>query len=398
MPSAEVNQIRSPSIERRKFLCQASGSVVPFVLGSPFGTLGQAPASNPASKDLIVRQSSPTNLEFPFATLDSLLTPNDCFFVRNHFPAPKLDPKAWRLKVEGAVQQPLELTFEELSKMSARTAPITLECSGNGRALLVPKVKGVPWQLGAVSTAEWTGVPLAAVLDKAGLRDAAVDVILEGADGGELQDEPKPAGMVRFARALPLKKALQPEVLLAHRMNGAVLPENHGFPLRAVVPAWYAVASVKWLTRIIITDRPFHGLYQSVDYSFFQRQNGLPVLVPISELNVKAEIAQPVTNEIVPAGKDYRVHGAAWTGDSEVTKVEVTTDGGLAWSEAKLLGNPVRYTWRLWEFIWQRPQSGRYILMARATDRRGRTQPMTRDPDRRNYLVSHVLPVDVHVR
>jgi DMSO/TMAO reductase YedYZ molybdopterin-dependent catalytic subunit len=359
---------------------------------------GQSPGKPSGSPELIARQDTPTNLEFPFAALDSFITPNGRFFVRNHFPAPKLDPKTWRLKIEGAVKQALELTYDDLVKMPTRIAPVTLECSGNGRALLVPKVKGVPWELGAVSTAEWTGVPLAALLDKAGLRDTAVDVILEGADGGELKEEPKPTGFVYFARALPLPKARQPEVLLAHRMNGVALPENHGFPLRAVVPGWYGIASVKWLTRLIVTDRPFHGYYQSIDYSYFERRNGLPILTPITELEVKAEVAHPIANEHVPAHKDYRIHGAAWTGESEVAKVEVSTDSGQTWTAAKLLGEPVPYCWRLWEFTWRAPQPGQYTVMARATDQRGRTQPLKRDPDRRNYLISHVLPVAVEVR
>jgi DMSO/TMAO reductase YedYZ molybdopterin-dependent catalytic subunit len=239
---------------------------------------------------------------------------------------------------------------------------------------------------------------LAALLARAGVRDQAVDVILEGADGGEVKDEPKPAGFVPFARGLPLKKARQPEILLAHRMNGAVLPEDHGFPVRAVVPGWYGVASIKWLTRILVTDRPFHGFYQSIDYSYFERRNGLPALVPITELEVKAQVARPVANERVPADKDYRIHGAAWTGESEVAKVEVSTDGGQTWAAAKFLGKPVAYSWRLWEFNWRAPPPGRHTVMARATDQRGRTQPMRRDPDRRSYLISHVLPVEVDAR
>jgi DMSO/TMAO reductase YedYZ molybdopterin-dependent catalytic subunit len=197
---------------------------------------------------------------------------------------------------------------------------------------------------------------------------------------------------------LPLTKARRPEVLLAHRMNGAALPENHGFPVRAVVPGWYGVASVKWLTRLIVTDRPFHSFYQSIDYSYFERRDGLPAVVPITELDVKAEIAQPVANAQVPANKDYRMHGAAWTGESEVVKVEVSTDSGQSWTAAKLLGKPVPFTWRLWEFNWRTPQPGRYTVMARATDQRGRTQPLKRDPDRRNYLISHILPIEVEVR
>src|SRR5207244_2932017 len=137
------------------------------------------------------------------------------FYVRNHFPTPALDAKAWRLRVEGAVDRPLELTLDQVRDLPSRTLAVTLECAGNGRAFLVPKAKGVPWELGAVSTAEWTGVPLAAVLDKAGVRPGAVEVILEGADRGEPANDPKPPGAIAFARSLPLAKARKPEVLLA---------------------------------------------------------------------------------------------------------------------------------------------------------------------------------------
>jgi DMSO/TMAO reductase YedYZ molybdopterin-dependent catalytic subunit len=347
---------------------------------------------------LIVRQAEPPNLEFPFASLDTFLTPTERFFVRNHFAVPKLDAAAWRLKVEGAVRQPLEMSYEELRRLPSRTRAATLECAGNGRALLVPRVKGVPWELGAVSTAEWQGVPLGAVLDKAGLRDGVVEVVLEGADEGEIKDEPKPPGKIHFARSVPLGKA-RTDVILAHQMNGRPLTEEHGFPVRAVVPGWYGVASVKWLTRIVAVDRPFRGFFQTFDYSTFVRRAGQPVVEPITEMQVKAQPARPTRGEVVPAGKEYRVFGAAWAGEAEVARVEVSTDGGFTWDAARLLDPPAPCAWRRWEYAWQVPgQPGKAVLQARATDSRGRTQPAERDPDRRNYMVTHVLPVEVEVR
>src|SRR5262249_41711803 len=181
-------------------------------------------AADEKMPSLIVREKDPENLEFPFASLDSFLTPNKLFYVRNHFALPKLDADTWRLRVVGAVKKPLEFTHAEILKLPARTVPVTLECAGNGRAFLDPKQKGVQWQLGAVSTAEWTGVPLTTILERAGVRDGAVDVILEGADSGEVKNDPKPGGKLHFARGMPLAKALKPDVLLAHRMNGKALP------------------------------------------------------------------------------------------------------------------------------------------------------------------------------
>ncbi len=265
------------------------------------------PADAPAFPGLISREEEPQNLEFPFPTLDSFLTPNPRFYVRNHFAAPKLEARDWRLKVEGAVEHPLELTYDELLKMAPRTQTALLECAGNGRVFLTPKASGVAWELGAASNAEWAGVPLASVLDKAGVRGAAVEVILEGADAGEIKDEPKSPGKISFARSLPLEKARKPEVLLAHKMNGEDLPAAHGFPVRALVPGWYGMASVKWLTRIVVTDRPFQGYFQSLSYTSFERVNGLPSMVPVTELEVKAEVARPMRGEVVQAG--FRLPG-----------------------------------------------------------------------------------------
>jgi DMSO/TMAO reductase YedYZ molybdopterin-dependent catalytic subunit len=383
-------------LDRRTFVTGVAASALPLLT-----RLAPADTNPPAAAfpGMIVREREPVNLEFPFSTLDSFLTPNERFFVRNHFAIPEVDLPTWRLTVAGAVRQPLHLSLDELRQLPSRTVTATLECAGNSRAFLVPRPRGVTWEFGAVSNAEWTGVPLAAVLERAGVRDGAVDVILEGADSGVVNDEPKSPGPIHFARSISLEKARRPEVLLAYRMNGKELPVAHGFPLRAIVPGWYGVASVKWLTRILVSTLPFRGYYQTLDYSIFRRRDGLPTLQPISELEVKAQIARPAPFEVVPAGMAYRVFGAAWTGESEVSRVEVSTDGGKSWAPARLLESAVAHAWRFWEYSWQAPATpGRQVLLARATDKRGRTQPLQRDPDRRNYVISHVLPTEVEVR
>jgi DMSO/TMAO reductase YedYZ molybdopterin-dependent catalytic subunit len=383
-------------IDRRSFLRGTTAAAVAMGCGSPF--LRSLRGEEPAPAGLIVRQKDPDNLEFPFASLRSFLTPNELFYVRNHYSVPSIDLNTWRLRIVGAVARPLELTYDQLQAIPAVTEAFTLECAGNGRAYLSPKAKGVPWELGAISTATWTGVPLAALLERAGVAPGAVEVILEGADRGEPVGEMKPPGKLSFARSLPLAKALRPEVMLAHRMNGAALPPAHGFPLRAVVGGWYGMASIKWLERIVVTDRPFLGYEQSADYTIWQRRAGIPSLTPIGEVEVKASIARPSAGEVVPAGAAYRVHGAAWTGESDVANVDVSTDGGKNWQPARLLGDPVPFAWRLWEYSWRPAAGGKHTLMARATDRRGRIQPLERDPDRRNYLISHVQPVEVEAR
>ena len=240
---------------------------------------------------------------------------------------------------------------------------------------------------------------LGAILNQAGLRPEAVEVILEGADSGEIKDPPKPNGAIHFARSLPLSRANRPDVLLAYRMNGDPLPLSHGFPLRAVVPGWYGMASVKWLTRIIVTDRPFNGYFQTVDYARWERPNGIPTRVPLTEMQVKSEIARPDMREVVTAGSAYRVFGAAWTGDADIERVEISPDGGQTWERAQLLDKPVRYAWRFWEYQWRVPaKQGRYTLLSRATDTQNRAQPMQRQPDTENYMINHVLPIDVDVR
>jgi DMSO/TMAO reductase YedYZ molybdopterin-dependent catalytic subunit len=346
----------------------------------------------------IVRSEEPLNLEMPFETAEGFITPTRSFYVRTHFPIPKIDRDAWWLHVEGEVEKPFAINYEELVELESRTIPVTLECAGNNRNFLEPKVKGVQWRLGAVGTAEWTGVPLSALLDRALVRPQAREVILEGADGGILEDPKSPPGELRFSRSIPLSKA-RADVLLAYKMNGSDLPAEHGFPLRAIVPGWYAMASVKWLQRIIVTDQPFTGYYQTIDYAYWKRRGDTAELTPLAEMQVKAEIAKPSQGEIISANSSVRVHGAAWASDGEIAKVELSADGGSAWSEAKLLGKSIQNAWRLWEFDWQTPgKAGKQILVARATDSLGRTQPVERDRDRGTYMINHLLSITVEVQ
>jgi DMSO/TMAO reductase YedYZ molybdopterin-dependent catalytic subunit len=346
----------------------------------------------------IVRGEDPLNLETPFETLDDFITPTKSFYVRTHFPIPAIDRDAWWLHVEGEVENPFAINYEELLKLKSRTIPVTLECAGNNRDFLEPKVKGVQWGLGAVGTAEWTGVPLSTLLDRALVRSEAREVILEGADGGMLDDPKSPPGELEFARSIPLAKA-RGDVFLAYKMNGDDLPPEHGFPLRAIVPGWYAMASIKWLQRIIVTNEPWAGYYQTMDYAFWKRRGDIAQLAPLTEMQVKAEIAKPVKGERVPADSNVHVHGAAWTSDGEVTKVELSTDGGATWNQAKLLGEAKPNAWRLWKFDWRTPSDpGETSLIACATDSRGRTQPVERDPDCGTYMINHLLPITVEVR
>jgi len=339
----------------------------------------------------IIRSEEPLNLEMPFETLEQFLTPTKSFYVRTHFPIPKIDKAKWRLRVEGEVERPLELSHDDLLQLQSQKIPVTLECAGNNRSFLEPKVKGVQWRLGAVGTAEWTGVPLSILLERVRLKPNAREVIFEGADEGVLDDAKAPRGRLRFARSVPLAKA-RADVLLAFQMNDKELPPEHGFPLRAIVPGWYAMASVKWLTRVILIDRAFAGYYQTLDYAFWS--NG--ELVPLSEMQTKAQIARPVNGDTVPANSTVRVFGAAWS-CGEIARVEVSTDAGSTWTEAQLLGDSKRNAWRFWQYSWRTPTRGKATLMARATNARGGTQPTERDWNRGTYMINHLLPINVAI-
>ncbi|UQN10066.1 sulfite oxidase [Deinococcus sp. QL22] len=356
------------------------------------------PVHAPVSPAMIVRQSSPANLEFPFHTLSERLTPPGQFYVRSHFPVPELNAEEWRLEVGGLVGQPLCLTLADLQAMTPHTVTVTLECAGNSRSFLTPKVAGVAWDLGAVSTAEWTGVPLSAVLERAGLQAGAREVVLCGADRGCLDEPAKTPGIIAYERSLPLNKA-QTDVLLAYAMNGEPLTPQHGYPVRAIVPGWYGMASVKWLTGICVTDTPFQGFFQTLDYSYWESVGSLsPQMTPLSVMQAKAQIARPAPGETVAAGKPYVIMGAAWTGEAKIIRVEISTDGGQTWAEAELTDPAEAHVWRRWRYLWHAPDpSGTVTLLARATDSSGQTQPTKHTPERGKYMITFPLPIAVMV-
>ncbi|MEP6777287.1 MAG: sulfite oxidase [Chthoniobacterales bacterium] len=333
----------------------------------------------------------------PFSSVDGFITPNESFYVRCHFPVPQIARRDWRLQVAGDVEEPFEIGYDDMREMESRTISATLECAGNNRRFLEPKVKGVQWGLGAVGNAAWQGVPLATLLSRAKPKPGAIEVILEGADEGPLEERWAPPGNTRFARSLPLAKA-QEDVLLAYEMNGEELSDAHGFPLRAIVPGWYAMASVKWLRRIVVTSSPFDGYYQALDYAYWERAHGLARRVPLREMQVKAQISQPENGERVRTDTTIRIHGAAWGAGHKIAKVEFSSDGGESWREARLIGEGMPNAWQLWEYDWRTPSTPqRSTLRVRATDSSGQTQPMQHDSDRGGYMINQIVPINVEV-
>ena len=237
----------------------------------------------------------------PLEALRNDITPPGLHYLLNHFDIPFIDAEHWHLRIGGAVQRALELNLKALRRAPRISIPVTLECAGNGRSLLRPRPLSQPWRLEAVGTAVWTGVPLAYLLAQAGVEDDAVEVVFTGADSG-IQ------GGVRqqFARSLPIAEALRPDIVLAYRMNGNDLPPQHGYPLRLVVPGWYGMASVKWLSSIKVLTKPFDGFQQTVAYRY--QQDADDAGTPVTWINVRSLMVPPgvpdffTRSRILPAG------------------------------------------------------------------------------------------------
>lgn len=335
----------------------------------------------------------PENSETPLDAVASWVTPNRLFFVRNHFTVPEINRAKWELRIEGLVDCPRTWTFAELAAMPQHSVFATVECAGNGRSFLREKAAGVQWGAGAIGHAEWTGVPLRELLNRAGLKTGAVEVVFEGADRGVEPDHPAP---MNFSRSLPLTKALDADTLVALRMNGDLLDSNHGAPMRLFVPGWYGVASVKWLRAVRVIDHAYPGYFQTTKYSIQRSIAGEQRLLPLGPGVVKSEILQPAAGAELGVGT-HRIAGLAWGGEERIARVEVSTEGGRGWQAAHLKGLQQPYSWCRWEYLWTVTTPGDYSIRVRAHSAAGETQPLEYDPDNLGYLINIVLPRLVHV-
>jgi sulfite oxidase len=385
---------------RRDFLKQMSGAalaagaapaMLTWALPFPQGQNVEVPGED----GMILRSFRFVDLEAPVEYFNTWLTPIPHFFVRNHMHEPsELNADDWRLTIGGEVEKPLTLNLAELSKFETHTVVNTLECAGNGRSLQRPQVPGIQWGKGAVSTARFSGPRLRDVLQRSGVKATGKHVMFRGLDE-------VPGKVPPFIRSIPIEKALDSDTLVATHMNGAALTRHHGYPARVLVPGWIGAASCKWLTEIKVLETEFVGNFMSPAYRF-PNQPGKPGDAvkpedthPLTGLSVKSVISGPGDGANVKAGK-IAVHGAAWAGEANVVKVEVSTDGGSTWAAANLGHDQARYAWRLWNYEWK-AKGGDYAILSRATDSQGRVQPAAPVWNPSGYLYNAVDQVKVHV-
>jgi DMSO/TMAO reductase YedYZ molybdopterin-dependent catalytic subunit len=312
------------------------------------------------------------NHGLPLEALRYDVTPVGLHYLLTHYDIPLTDEPGWRLTLTGRVTRSPAWTVDDLRRRPARTVRVTMECAGNGRARLRPRPVSQPWLVEAVGTAEWTGVPLRDLLAEAGVADDAVEVVFTGADHGVERGVEQD-----YQRSLPLADAMRGEVLVAYAMNGGPLPPQHGAPLRLVVPGWYGMASVKWLHRIEVVDRPFEGFQNAVAYRLRQ-QAGEPG-VALTRIAPRALIVPPGYPDFLSRERTVRagpvpLTGRAWSGHAPIAAVDVSADGGRSWAPATVGPAAGRWAWREWRHEWS-ARPGRHVLTVRARDEAGNVQP-----------------------
>jgi DMSO/TMAO reductase YedYZ molybdopterin-dependent catalytic subunit len=355
----------------------------------------EAPMSRVSFTDLMVLSQDPLVVGVPLNSLNQERTSANQFFIRNHFNIPQVDASTWSLTVDGEVERTLHLKYDEITGMVAKELMVLLECAGNSRASVQPPIEGLLWDHSGVSTARWKGVSVRAVLERAGLRGSAKEVLFQGADGGKERGVP---GEMNFAMSLPLEKALEPDTILAYEMNEEPLAPEHGYPVRVVVPGWFGMTSVKWLTRMRVLDRPFEGYHQTSYYVLISE--GIADSSPkerVTSMPVKSLISWPSRGQVLDMGS-HSVRGVAWSGHGTITQVEFSVDNGRTWHLADLDVSESPYAWRQWQIEWEARQPGYFLLRARATDRAGNCQPSQAKWNFRGFANNSIHAVPVQVR
>ena len=403
LASHNANSIRALVRSRRAFLKDASFAATGALTATPlltWGTEQSAAADSPRVVDgkdgMIIRSLRFLDLEMPPEFANVWITPVQHFYVRNHmFEPSRIDVGRWNLNLSGEVEKPIVLKLSDLGNFDQHSITNTLECAGNGRAFQDPRVPGIQWQRGAVGNARFTGPRLADVLQRTGVKPTGKHVMFRGLDE-------VPGNVPPFIRSIPIEKASDPATLIATHMNGAPLTHHHGFPARALVPGWVGAASCKWLTEIQVVEKEFEGNFMKPGYRYPDQPVAPGAAVkpeethPLTALAVKSMIANPTDGSKRKLGS-ISVHGVAWAGEAEIVKVEVSTDGGGTWRSAELGKEHEHYAWRLWRFPWKPNKSDHYVILSRATDNQGRTQPNTAAWNPSGYLFNAVDRVNLHV-
>ena len=335
----------------------------------------------PGKVPLIKLSWRPPNFETPVSHFRTTITPNDAFFVRYHLAdIPEVDAKSWRLKIGGdGAERTAELTLDDLKGMASHEVVAVCQCSGNRRGLFNPHVPGVEWGRGAMGNARWKGAKLKDVLDKAGLKKEAIEIVLDGADKAVLDKTPD------FVKSIPVWKAMEADAIIAYEMNGAPIPHWNGFPARLIIPGWTATYWVKHLTSLTPVTKPFDGFWMKSAYRI--PKGKFPVIdrftsqeteanTPITEMVVNSMITSHEDGASVSGGSgSLAVSGIAWDGGYGITKVETSVDGGKSWDMAKLGEDLGRYSFRPWSADIAAPAKGaKLALMARASNKIGQTQ------------------------
>lgn len=393
---------------RRSWLRWTSAAGVSLLL--PAGCAKQVPSTEKTIADLPLRfpgkvpmrviNDRPPCLESPWSAFQHDLTPNESFYVRWHLQVipTAIDLRLWRLRVVGYVERPLELTMNDLRRMEPVSLIAVNQCSGNSRSLFQPRVPGAQWVNGAMGNARWTGVRLRDVLDIAGLKAGAVDVAFNGLDHGGLPTIPD------YVKSLPVEEARREEVLLAYEMNGQPLPMLNGFPLRLVVPGWYATYWVKALHEITVLPEAFSGYWMAKAYRIPKNAEALETpenlataTIPIHRMNVRSFLTSHESGAKIAAGQRCELSGIAFDGGSGIAKVELSVDGGQTWHQAQLGTDLGRFSFRRWRWEWRLPKPGTATVMCRAMNQSGETQTLEAGWNRSGYMRNVVERVRLEV-
>jgi len=392
---------------RRDLLLAAGGGVLlgsatRRALADDTGAGAEELGALPGKKPLIRRAWRPPNYETPLADLVPAFTANDAFFVRYHLSViPQIDVDTWRLKVGGVgAQKPLVLTLQDLKHDFKRvTLAAVNQCSGNRRGLFSPRVPGVQWGNGAMGNAEWSGVRLREVLERAGVAAAAVEVVFNGADAPVLPSTPD------FLKSIPIERALDENTLIAFEMNGHPLPHWNGAPARLVVAGWTGTYWVKHLTEIRVDTAPFDGFWVKGAYRIptgafpgarFKTQE-TPETTPITEILVNSLITSHVSGAQLKHGGRVELAGKAWDGGAGIAAVEISTDGRQSWQPAELGRDLGRFAWREFRHRLDTSRPGALVVAVRARSRDGAMQPEKLTPNPAGYHHNIVQTVTLEV-